>query len=82
MEITWKCILTNNELTQLYVLQDLLEQNDIAAIVMNKNDSSYPSIGEGELYVDASKAEAALLLIEKVNAGEISLDDEALNEEE
>ena len=81
MEINWKCILTNNDLTQLYLLQDVMEQNDIAAIVMNKNDSSYPSIGEGELYVDSLKMEAAQLLLEKVNAGEISLDEDDLNAE-
>jgi len=47
------------------ILKGLLEENGIATILLNKQDSSYPVFGEMELYVPMHLKELAQQVINK-----------------
>jgi hypothetical protein len=63
MDIQWTLIVNDPNLTRLYMLQSMLEQHDIPVQVMDKGNSVYPTLGEGELYVDETCRLKALTLI-------------------
>ncbi len=70
MSIDWKLIFTDNNLQRITVLKNLLEANGIPAQIINKIDSSYPSIGSAELYADGSRLDEAVALIKKAEGEE------------
>ena len=45
------------------MLQNLLEEHNIPVQILNKSDSVYPTLGESELYIDESRLDEALELI-------------------
>jgi len=45
----------------------MLEENNINAVVLNKQDSSYNMFGTIDLFVNETKQETALQLINKQN---------------
>lgn len=51
MDETWECIYTCSLLYQAEILKDLLLAEEIPAVVVNKQDSSYLTFGEIELFV-------------------------------
>jgi hypothetical protein len=64
MENAWTKVLASTNLLKTEWLKSVLEENGIAAVVMNKRDSALP-VGEIELYVQPDNVIAALNLIEK-----------------
>ena len=60
----WVLVFTTNIPYQAEILKQMLESNGIESVVVNKQDTSYPSIGEAELYVVPHKEQMALKLIE------------------
>lgn len=64
MEQDWICIFKNSFIPKVELLKQLLLDNQIEAILLNKQDSSYPSFGEAELYVHQSSVLKAKHLIE------------------
>lgn len=60
----WIILLTDSNLARLYIIKNLLEENDITAQIINKSDSVYPTLGESELYVEENQQSAAFKLIE------------------
>lgn len=63
MENNWiKVYTTENPVTAEIIKQGLIE-NDIAAVIMNKKDSSYQTFGIIEVLVNKKDAEAAELYI-------------------
>ncbi|MEX1189687.1 MAG: DUF2007 domain-containing protein [Bacteroidia bacterium] len=70
MSINWKLIYTDSDIQRISYLRGLLEENNIAAQVINKIDSVYPSIGSAELYVDSQFTEQALNLIKSKDEGQ------------
>lgn len=45
------------------IIKQLLAENEIAAVLMNRMDSMYPSIGEVDIFVLAQNTESAKKLI-------------------
>lgn len=50
------------------LIQEVLKENDITGVVMNKKDTIYVTVGEFEIYVNQADAERArkLLLDSKI----------------
>jgi len=51
---------------QAEIVKQMLESNGIEAVVVNKQDSSYPMLGEAEVFVDEEFVSLALKLIEDI----------------
>ncbi len=62
MDQEWKCIYKSGNLIEVEILHGMLTENGIAAVVINKKDSSY-LFGEAELYVKAEDVIEATRLI-------------------
>lgn len=63
MDKNWKVVFTVNEVHLSEMAKQMLNDNDIEAIIMNKVDSAYPSIGHIDVMVkedDQEKAEQLL----------------------
>ena len=63
MQIHWIVFLSDTNITRLLMLQNLLEEHNIPVQILNKSDSVYPTLGESELYIDESRLDEALELI-------------------
>ena len=59
----WLKIYGTRNYAEASIVKGMLEENNIAAVVMNKLDSSYPAIGEVEIYVPLHLKNIALGLI-------------------
>lgn len=60
--MNWVKVYSSPNLQHVELLRHLLKENDIEAIVMNKQDSIYVTIGEIELLVNRDK----VLLAKKI----------------
>ncbi len=58
----WTCIFTSAYIHEIELLRGILEDHQIKAIVVNKQDSSY-LFGEIELYVSVEDAFNAIQII-------------------
>jgi hypothetical protein len=67
MEAGWTKIYTTDKPYQADMLVELLEENDIAGVSVNKKDSSYLAFGEDEVYVKDEDVEKAEII--KNNSG-------------
>jgi hypothetical protein len=67
MEKNWVKIFSSDKIYSVRLIQAMLEQEEIEAVEMNKQDSSYSVLGVVELYVQASHVVRAKYLIEKNN---------------
>jgi hypothetical protein len=76
MSIQWKRIYSDSNVQRIHLLCNVLIDQGIDAQVINKQDSAYPVIGEGELYVDGNKHIQALQIIKPYLEGENNLTDE------
>jgi hypothetical protein len=59
----WKKVFSSSALAQSSIVMGLLNENDIPAKTLNKQDSSYVFLGEVEVYVPATYFEKAEALI-------------------
>jgi len=66
MEKNWTKIYSTGKPYQAELLKGFLEENQIDAIIINKQDSAY-LFGELELYVDADDVMKATRIIETQN---------------
>jgi len=62
---SWSKIYTTRNPAEASIIQGMLEENNIPAQVMNKQDSSYLNFGDLELYVPGHLAETAKQLVAK-----------------
>lgn len=62
MENNWIKLLVGSNPIEIEITKQMLEEHDIPAVVMNKQDSSY-RFGSVELYVHESQEAAARLLL-------------------
>lgn len=63
MEKGWKLIFSTGEEYKAVLAKELLEDNDVLSVVLNKRDSAYQTFGNVEIYVseeDEQKSEAIL----------------------
>lgn len=65
MDNNWTVVFTTNKPWQAELAKQVLEENDIAAVLINKQDSSY-LIGEAEVYVENNTLERAKELIKNI----------------
>lgn len=68
MERDWTLVYTVDQSYKAELVNELLKGNDIVAVIMNKKDSTYNTIGEFEFYVNNLNSEKArkLLLDSKI----------------
>lgn len=60
---TWQKIYATRNPAEASIIQGMLEENNIAVQIMNKQDSSYLNFGDIELYVPVHLAETARQLV-------------------
>lgn len=61
----WKMLYSTKNLTEATIIKGMLEENNIPAQILNKQDSSYLVFGEIEIYVPAHLKDIAEGLIHK-----------------
>lgn len=59
----WKSIYKTKYLTQAQIIESILADHEIKAVVLNKKDSSYNNFGNCEIFVSPSEAALALNII-------------------
>jgi hypothetical protein len=65
MTQNWHLIYSTGNSALANILKGMLEENHIPAIIMNKQDSSYLSFGDIEIYVPRNLKDIAAQLIDK-----------------
>lgn len=65
MENDWKLVYSVNESYQADLCIEILAENSITGVVMDKKDTAVASFGEFEIYVPADSAEIARTLLQK-----------------
>lgn len=63
MEPDWTLAYTTNKPIQAQMVKQMLENEGIESIIINKNDSTYLTFGEVEIYVNKDLLEKARNLI-------------------
>jgi len=63
----WINIFTSANPIEVEIIKQMLEENNINAVVLNKQDSSYNMFGTIDSFVNETKEETALQLINKQN---------------
>ena len=66
MEKDWVAIFSTDKEYQAHIVKDMLEENGINSVIINKQDSAYITIGEAEVYVKNDNAVKAKYLIENL----------------
>ncbi|MCB8963693.1 MAG: DUF2007 domain-containing protein [Bacteroidales bacterium] len=66
MNENWTLVFTTAQTWQAEIAKQILDENGITAVVINKKDSSY-LFGEAEVYVDICDAEKAKELTKNIN---------------
>ncbi|TCK83199.1 putative signal transducing protein [Albibacterium bauzanense] len=66
MEKDWKKIYVTTDFFRIELIRQALDENNIAAVIMNKQDSSY-RFGQIELYTHDDDEAAALAIIEEMS---------------
>ncbi|BDX38038.1 hypothetical protein CYCD_13930 [Tenuifilaceae bacterium CYCD] len=66
MDENWIVVYSTSKPWQAEIAKQVLEENGIAAVVINKQDSSY-LFGEAEVYVDICNVEKAKELIKNID---------------
>jgi len=67
MEKDWKIVYSSENPLNSEIIKQMLEENGIHAVVINKRDSSYLAFGEAEVFVSEYDEESALKLISENN---------------
>jgi len=63
MEKDWVCVFQTEQGFQAEIAKEILENEEIHCVILNENDSNFPSIGELEVWVHQDfKAKATELL--------------------
>lgn len=65
MEQGWVKVYKTDKAYQADIIIELLDENGIMAVKMNKRDSSYLAFGNIEVYVEEEYAEKALQIIKE-----------------
>lgn len=65
MEKDWTLVYTVDKQYKAQLVQELLDQSGITAVIINKHDTSYTAFGEYEVYVNLNDAEKAKEILDK-----------------
>jgi hypothetical protein len=66
----WEKVFSTNAVYQAEILRALLEKESIGCVIVNKQDSSYLSFGEIEVYVKTEDMQKAKLTATKISGNE------------
>jgi len=66
MENGWQVVYLSNQLQNIEIVKAALADNDINAVVVDKRDSVYVTIGDMEVYVPDEDVILARLIIERL----------------
>ncbi len=55
MEKNWRKIYSTTELYKAQIIKEILDEEDIEVVYINKKDSTYGSFGDVEIYVHVDK---------------------------
>jgi len=66
----WEVIYRTTQLYQAEMLKDLLEANEIPAVVINKQDWAYRAFGEIEVYVKRDDILQAKVIVNRFQSNE------------
>jgi len=61
----WFLLYATHNLPEASIIKGMLEENQVPAIIINKQDSNYHNFGEIEVYVPAYLKEIAKNLMDK-----------------
>ena len=67
MEKNWINIFSSDNPIEVEIIKQMLAENNIIAVVISKQDSSYNMFGTIDLYVTENEQEITLQLIHKKN---------------
>ncbi len=70
MDDQWEKIFSSPKLYRAEMLKSLLEEEEIASVIINKQDSSYMVFGEIELYVKRDDILQANLIVNRFLSSE------------
>lgn len=66
MEDNWTSVFSSDKPWQAEIAKQILAENDIEAVIMNKKDSSYMTFGEAEVFVSQENAEKSKELLKNI----------------
>jgi len=66
MEDNWISIFSTDKPWQAEIAKQILSENGIDAVIINKQDSSYTVFGEAEVYVSIENAEQSKELLKNI----------------
>jgi hypothetical protein len=69
MEAGWKLVYFTGEDYRGYIAKELLEENGIQAVVLNRKDSTYTTFGDIEIYVSEKDEEEATRILKQLKSG-------------
>lgn len=64
----WETIFKSKNVLEATVLKNTLDAAGIAAVMLNKQDASYPVLGYAEIQVAEQDLEAAMQLVDSLKA--------------
>jgi hypothetical protein len=70
MEKDWKLVYFTGDDYRGAIAKELLEENGIPAVLINRKDSSYTVFGDIEVYVSNDDEEQANKILEHLKSGE------------
>jgi hypothetical protein len=70
MEKNWVCIYSTNTAYQAEIIKDVLNENDIDAVIINKQDSTY-LFGSLEIYIERDNAIRGKHLLDDIDLNAI-----------
>lgn len=66
MEKDWVCVYRTEKNFQAEIAKEILENEEIDGVILNENDSNFPSIGEIEIWVHKDFEEKATQLLKEL----------------
>jgi hypothetical protein len=69
MERDWKLVYFTGDNYRSDLAQELLEENVIHAVILNRKDSTYTAFGDIEVYVSKEDEERAIKILEHLKSG-------------
>jgi hypothetical protein len=70
MEKDWKLVYFTGDDYRSVIAKELLEENGIDAVIINRKDSSYTTFGDIEVYVSNEDGEQANKILEHLKSGD------------
>lgn len=66
MEKDWKCVFHSTQVYQAEIAKEILENEEINCVIINEHDSTFPTLGEVEVWVHQNFEEKAVELLKEL----------------